>query len=286
MHISIAWNHAVFFCVFLRFLAFFCCRWGDFSYLAGPFFSEHFLVFTACLEFLQFVEFRNFYSVSYFVVISACLDFLACFCFLVLTMSVGRVLFSCCLVFYRRKTQIWSCCGIRLGSVVAPTPELQKSVKAKQVGQWIALFFYKRFLSIFSVLYWFLSILLLLFSIALFSAADFYPLTRSHSMYRFPDLIDFSRFDMIVYLFWLSRFRGALTASPCTSSQKPCGTRTTSGNPNWSYLDLPYSRFVLSRVSLFLVVLVCYCLVFVSSLSRLIRSRLVLSCPTLSCFVL
>eukprot|EP00904_Undaria_pinnatifida_P008472 jgi/Undpi1/4755/HiC_scaffold_18.g08108.m1 len=30
-------------------------------------------------------------------------------------------------------TKIWSCCGIRLGSVVAPTPELQKSVKAKQV---------------------------------------------------------------------------------------------------------------------------------------------------------
>ncbi|CAM9751600.1 unnamed protein product [Ectocarpus sp. 6 AP-2014] len=30
-------------------------------------------------------------------------------------------------------TKIWSCCGVRLGSVVAPTTELQKAVKAKQV---------------------------------------------------------------------------------------------------------------------------------------------------------
>lgn len=29
--------------------------------------------------------------------------------------------------------KIWSCCGVRLGSVVAPTTELQKAVKAKQV---------------------------------------------------------------------------------------------------------------------------------------------------------
>lgn len=31
------------------------------------------------------------------------------------------------------RLQIWSCCGVRLGSVVAPTPLLQKEVKAKQV---------------------------------------------------------------------------------------------------------------------------------------------------------
>lgn len=30
-------------------------------------------------------------------------------------------------------TKIWSCCGVRLGSVVAPTQELQRSVKSKQV---------------------------------------------------------------------------------------------------------------------------------------------------------
>lgn len=29
--------------------------------------------------------------------------------------------------------KIWSCCGVRLGSVAAPTTELQKAVKAKQV---------------------------------------------------------------------------------------------------------------------------------------------------------
>lgn len=45
------------------------------------------------------------------------------------------VCFKCSLRATQNAKQIWSCCGVRLGSVVAPTPELQKAVKAKQVKQ-------------------------------------------------------------------------------------------------------------------------------------------------------